>query len=450
MGETVVPTEGQRKAEGRSVAGAVRGAAWLSLSQLGLNALSVPAMGYIIHRLGAEPYAHWMTGTSLLTVAMVVTNLGLRSAFVRRVSADREGVREALGDQLGLRLALTLAASAAVLLVCVALRYPATVLWCAVIGSVGLMLTTIATTLGDVLQAFQRIRTLSMVGIVAGLSLTGASVVAAWGVDGSESAWGAARVAAAYLAGPAVSVLVLARLVRREVCPIVVRFGVDRWRVLIGHSRHIALQQLLFAGSGHAEALLSPRLLGMNQFGVLTAGSLLANRLGVLPDSLCTAAFPTLVRGMKDGARHAAGLVRNYILVAAFAGIGVAIMGTLLAMPIARILLPDQPETLAWVVRVTIWSLPLAALELVMGYALLAAGKESIQARLAMPASALGLLASVVLISTFGLQGACWSMLCRPAIRGLFLAPVLVRTFWLGEDVRAGVLPGVSALRKAG
>jgi O-antigen/teichoic acid export membrane protein len=159
------------------------------------------------------------------------------------------------------------------------------------------------------------------------------------------------------------------------------------------------------------------------------------------------------VRSAAPGARHATGLVSKYVLVAGIGGVGVAIAGSLLAGPIARVLLPDQPEALAWVVRVTIWSLPLAALELVMGYALLAAGREAVQARLAMPASVLGLLASIVLIVTFGLHGACWSMLCRPAIRGLFLAPVFVRTFWgrHPETTAGGVLPDVEVkLRKVG
>jgi O-antigen/teichoic acid export membrane protein len=427
--------EGGADQSGATVRRAVKGAAWLSLHQLLLSALSLPAVGYIIHRLGAEQYGNWMTAASLLTVAMIVTNLGLRSSFVRRLSADPACAPEALADQLGLRLTLSLLASALVLGACWLLGYPSIVLTCGVIGAAGLVLTTAATTLADVLQAMQRVKTLAIVGVIAGLLLTGLSVIAAW------RGGGAIEIAATYLIGPLASVLILGAIVARCVCKVRIGWNLPRFKALLIGSRHLAVQQVLFAGSGHAEALLSPRLLGMGQFGVLTAGALLATRASVLPDALCTSAFPTLARAANPGAHGAAGLVQRYLLVAATGGTLVALAVTLLAGPIGRILLPSQPETVAMVIRITIWSLPLAAVELVMGYSLLAAGKESVQTRLAVWSASLGLLGSVVLISTMGLTGACWSMVLRPTLRGAVLVPVLLRTFAASAPMSVAAIP---------
>ena len=159
---------------------AICGAAWLSGYQLMLNVVSVPALAYIIRELGSVTYAHWMTATGLLTFATLATNMGLRPAFVRRVAEGGTGVREALAEQLGLRLVLSAAAAACVVMVCWALGYPSIVLWCAVVGGIGLLLTTIATTFADVLQATQRVRALARTALVSGLCLTLGSVAAAW------------------------------------------------------------------------------------------------------------------------------------------------------------------------------------------------------------------------------------------------------------------------------
>lgn len=432
-----------------TVRATITGAAFLSAHQLILNALSVPAMGFIIHQLGAENYAHWMTATSLLLVGGLATNLGLRASFVRQVAADRGTSREALAEQLGLRLVLSLLVVGLVLLVCKVLDYPREVLWCAAAGSAGLILTTFAKTLGDLLQARHKMKALSCVGLVAGLALTGVSVVVAW------KGGGAVEIALAYLVGPFVSCVLLWAVVRKDVGVVTVRFSIARCKALLVQSRHFAAQQILFAGSGQIETLLAPWMLGMASFGLFTAGSLLANRLSILPDALCTSAFPSLVRAWSLGAKHAARVVHAYLAIGVAGGVAVASGGTLVAGMIGQILLPDQPDVVASVVRVTIWSLPLTVVEMVLGYALSAARMEKAQARLALPASVLGLLASVGLVSAFGMGGACWSLVLRPALRAVFLLPVFYRTFHAtyqaaaGDQDRAHTLADAT-LRKAG
>src|SRR3954470_5984995 len=89
-----------------SVRKTLLGAACLSLQPLALNALSVPVMAYIIRQLGPIGYGQWAVATSLLAVSAILTNLGLRGAFVRAVAAEPESAPAALAEQLGLRLLL--------------------------------------------------------------------------------------------------------------------------------------------------------------------------------------------------------------------------------------------------------------------------------------------------------------------------------------------------------
>lgn len=425
------------------------GAACLSLQPLALNAISVPVLGYIIRRLGPDGYAQWTVAVSLLSVCAILANLGLRTAFLRSVSAQPASAGTALAGQLGLRLPLAVLVGAMVVGICIAMGYPPPVVWCAAVGAVGLVLTTLASTLSDLLQAFHRMPTLAGVNTVAGLTLTALSVVVAWAGGGPVA------MAAAYLTGPAMSAAMLIAIVRQRICPVTVRWDPRRAATLLVRSRHFAAQQLLFVGSAQAEALILPRLIGLGQFGFFSAGSMPANRLGVLPDALCAAAYPSMVKACLPGPRKGAGLVLLYVLVGVLGGIVVAVVGTVLAEPIGRLVLPGQPALFAFAVRVTIWSVPLSALELVTGYALNAARREAVQARLAIPAAALSLLISVLLVSAFGFVGACWSLLLRPAVRAVFLVPVAWRTF---GPARAGHSPMQSSappelrapLRKAG
>jgi O-antigen/teichoic acid export membrane protein len=346
-------------------------------------------------------------------------------------------------------LVLSLLAGLAVVAACLLLGYSSAVVWCVVIGATGLGLTTVATTLADLLQSLQRITILAAVNMTAGLALTGVSLVAAWRGAGPVA------MAIAYVSGPAVSAALLLVIVRTRVCPVKVRWDTSSCRRLMTASRFFAAQQLLFAGSSQIEALLLPRLIGMNHFGVFSAGAMPANRLMAIPDGLSAAAYPTMVGACARGPSAGAALVRRWALLGASGGGLIAIAGTVVAEPIGRVLLPGHAPLFAMVVQITIWSLPLTALELVMGYALNACGKDAVQARLAAPSAAASLLCSVALVSGFGLTGACWSMVLRPAVRGAFLVPAVLRTFRSAVEARSDrellspTRPSVM-LRKAG
>jgi O-antigen/teichoic acid export membrane protein len=430
------PTAGTNQAEsapggltGPRMGQTLRSAAFLSIQPLALNVLSVPVLAYIIRRLGADGYAHWMTAATLVAASAVIANPGLRGAFVRQVAADPGSAKSALADQLGLRLLLTILAGLMVTCICLALGYPAPVLWCTVVGVAGMALTTVATTFADLLQSVHRIQTLAAVNLAAGLSLTGASVIAArWGN-------GPVAIAAAYLIGPGVSAGAMLIIVQRWVCPVGVRFHVPRCVSLLVRARFFAAQQLLSIGSTQAEALMLPLMIRMSQFGFFTAAAMIPNRASVLPDALCTAAYPGLVKACASGAHRGARLVLAYLTIAALGGALVSLAVMVVAEPIGRLLFPAEPGPFAEILRLIIWCLPLVGMDMVLSYSLNAAGRDSAVARASLPAAAVTLIASVALVSSLGVTGACWSMLLRPLVRIAFLAPVAFRAF--GPAVRA-------------
>jgi O-antigen/teichoic acid export membrane protein len=134
--------------------------------------------------------------------------------------------------------------------------------------------------------------------------------------------------------------------------------------------------------------------------------------------------------------RRGATTIFKYLTIAAVGGIVLAIAGMCAAAPISWLLFPAQPALLATVIRITIWSLPVMAVESVMGYSLNAAGKDAAQSRASAPAAIASLVISIALVTSFGVTGACFSMLLRPAVRAAFLAPLFYKTFHPADLLR--------------
>src|SRR5882724_11912395 len=125
-----------------SIRSSLFGGACISLQPLVLNAISLPALAYIIRTLGPSAYGQWMMASTLVATITVLSNLGLRGAFVRQLAAFPESAETALAEQLGLRLMLGILAGFVAIGLAIALRYPAIVLMCTALCAVALILST--------------------------------------------------------------------------------------------------------------------------------------------------------------------------------------------------------------------------------------------------------------------------------------------------------------------
>jgi O-antigen/teichoic acid export membrane protein len=410
---------------------AYAGAALLSFQPLLLNALSVPVLAVIIRTLGPEGYGQWTIATTVVAAMTILASLGLRGTFIRRLVQDPAGTAVALSEQLGVRLALATAAAALAIGLSLALGYGPTVVLCVAITCLGLLINTAASTLIDVLHARERLRTMALLNLGSGLLLTAASLGAA--LCGA----GPVGIATAYLAGPLCALLLLVRFLREQGVPIGIRFGREPCLRLLHGSRHFAAQQALAAGSTYAESLLLPRLAGAAEMGHFTAGSLMATRLSVMSDALGTAAYPMIVQRAQSGTARSRELPGRFALMAVAVGVALSILASLIASPLARLLIPASPELFMEVALISVWSLPLAGLESMLGLSMNAAGADGAVARASAPAAIVSIAVAVVLVTGFGAIGAAWSLLARPAIRCAFLLPLWLSVFRRSGSVRS-------------
>jgi O-antigen/teichoic acid export membrane protein len=400
------------------------GAACLIVQPLLLNVIGMPATAYIIRVLGPTGYGQWSVSITLIGTVTFLANLGLRMLFVRAVAQEPEAAPRALAEQLGLRILLATLGGLVALSACALLHYPPVVLGCTVIAAAGLVFTVVGFAFADLLQGLESFPALAAANMTAGILLTAASV-AAMRVEG-----GPVTLALAYLLGPVANAGLLYGIVRRRHFPVRISWDLRRFWELLKQSRLLAAQLFIANVGGNIEALLVPKLVGLAQYGYFSAGTIFASRLAIIPDGLNSAFFPVLARShQEEGLAGTKRQVGRFLLQSFLLCLPVAIVTTLLAGPIAGLLFPKHAALCRDVMRITIWSLPLLSIHMVMGCALNAAGKEASVAKHSMPATLCGLVASVVLVSRFGVMGACWSWIARCALLLLFRLPCFFSTF---------------------
>lgn len=409
------------------------GGTCLAVQPLLLNVLSLPVMAFIIRGLGPSAYGQWTMATALIGVLGIFANLGLRGAFVRQVAGEPQEASKALAEQMGLRLVLATMASVAAVLLCMILRYPIVVTECAAVGAIAMIVSTIASTLVDFLQATGRIATISAVSMIAGILLTAASVVVIW------FGMGPVALSAAYLIGPIVTAAVLLIIVRKDVP---VRIQLDRMRALrlLIESRGFTAQQLLNSASSYVEALLLPQLVGAVNFGFYNAGTLLPRRLTAIPDGFCTAAYPMLTQRFRDCRIRGTRLTISWLGFIFISCMTVALGVFLLAGPIASILFPAQPESCRMVIRLTIWALPLFGIESALGYAINAAGADAALARASVPAALCNVVLSILLMNHLGIAGACIAIPLRNVVKIIMQTICFARWFSAGAQNQPAVV----------
>jgi O-antigen/teichoic acid export membrane protein len=401
----------------------VLGGAFMATQFLALNAIGLFTTAYIIRRLGPLQYGQWATAAALASAHLVITNAGLRTIFVREVARRPELAQELLTVQLAVRIALAGLAGGSAMSISILLRYPPVVIACTAVGCVWMVISVIGSTFGDLLQSLEKFGSYSATAFASGIAVTISSIVAV------SLGCGPVGLSIAYLAAPVVSTCLCWRSVRKHV-EVRVRWDAARAWSLLREARLVGLNQIAGALRDRTEPLLVPRLLGVEAFGILSAGAMIGDRLANVPDAICTAFYPRISRA----AQGTFGVppeqtVARMLSVGLAASMPFAIIGTYLAESISSILLPDAHETCRAIIQVTVWSVPLIAISLGLSFALQAAGHHESVARSGLRATAVSAGVSCALIATFGINGASWAIVARPAAVVIALLPSFRKTF---------------------
>lgn len=401
----------------------VVGGAFMAVQFLVLNALGLFATAYIIRRLGALHYGEWATAAALASAHLVMTSAGLRTLFVRAVARRPRRASALLAVQLALRLALASVAAGCALTLTLILGYPPVVVACMTVGCLWIVLSVISSTLGDVLQGLEMFGSYSAIALVAGITVTVSSTVAV------ALGCGPVGLSIAYLSAPVVTSTLYWRSLKGRV-HIRLSWDTARVRALLRDARLVGLNQLASAARDRAEQLLVPRMVGLAPFGLFSAGAMIGDRLANVPDAICTAFYPRISRLAQQEGRHSlSATVATMLSVSLAVSLPLAIAGTYLADGLASVLLPGQHDACRAVIQVTVWAVPVAALSVGMSFALQAAGRHEYVARAALSSTIVSAVVAVLSIGSFGVVGASYAVVFRPAALAVALLPVFRRTF---------------------
>lgn len=381
----------------------------------------LPGTAYVIRNLDAKDYGQWATATTILTLCAYLTNMGLRGTFVRELARSPEDARNVFARQLGLRVALACLAGPVAIIICLALRFPNVVLYCTIFGALGMILNSAATTANDFLQSQQKFSQCAAISIVSGIFVTGASVVVVWA--GKGILW----VAASYLTGAFAAMALQCAIVYHRYFLIRLDWNFGNALKMIWHAKYFAIQQLASSLSQSLSNLIFASYLGPVSFGYLTAGTLIPDRLIAIPDGLATAAYPAIANAQKRGHKKVFNLILAYMLASLSLCTAAAVLVSFLAGPIATYLFPRQPEICTMIARITIWYLPVAAVQLLVSYSLNALHRDAALARVSTIGVVIYLVLAPIMLWKLGLVGACWAIVLRPVIQLALISILAVR-----------------------
>ena len=378
--------------------------------QLITNAISVPATAIIIREMGAASYGSFTTAAGLIGTVGFLTNLGLRMGFLRDVVQNSEDRPQLFAEQVGLRLLLASIATTIAVLAAHFLRYPPVIELCVLVGGIGLIMSTFVTVFTDYFQAIDEMKQNARINLIAGLTLTAASVLVV------KSGGQTVALALVYLINPLLSLVLFWRLTCKSQFRPSIIWNVRRYCELLYRMRHLTLQLVTGTLSGQVQSVLVPKLAGITAFGYFSAGTLVTGRLSVVTDVLSSAYFPALTRFAKAKPAVLLAHLRKYFLVSLFCSFTIALLASLAAGPIAHLLFPKNAFFCQQSIRITAWALPLCAVDNVMSLFLVAVGRQQEASKRGIQTMSAGFVSTVVLIYFFGFSGACWSAIVCPTI----------------------------------
>ena len=389
-----------------------------------MNVISIPVTAYIIRRLGPEDWGQWSTALGLIQIVSVLTSMGIRGHYVRTVAHEPAMAARLTAEQFGLRFLLAVMAGTLALFIATAImHYPPVVIICTALAATGLVISCVATTGIDLFQASQRLTVIAAIGMAQGTTLTLASALAVWAGAGPIG------LGVAYLTGPIVWLTISMAVIHTSYFPVRFHWNLRRFWVHLKAARYLAAQQIIASIGRNAEALMAPRMIGMTRYGLFAAGTMVSDRMTAIPDGLGSALYPIVSATHSQNPQQSTIEVASFLSLTLALCVPICIMSMFLAVPIAQILFPTDPQLCTTVIQITVWALPLVGTDFIMMFALNAAGRETSQARIVLLSNILTLATSTVLIFRFGLIGACVSWVVRHPVSIVLRLPNFLKTF---------------------
>ncbi len=410
----------------------VKNSFWLIAQPLILNFISIFVVGYIARTLGQADYGKFVFAFAFVSLFNPLANFGLRAITVREIAEEKNAAGTFAGKMAVFRFFLALLAISAVFISINLMGYPQMTKTVVYIASLTILFRTTSTTFQDVFQAHEKMQYVAYTRIISGLTLTALSVIVLY------IGFGLIELTMVYVFGSLLA-LILATLFLLK------RFTIPKLRIDLSFFKQNLYKGLPFfspslvtlIGTKIGIIFLS-KMTGDASVGVYGAANNLVEKLVIVPDGICTAAFPTIAALYKNSRDAAASLFHRAFLSLFLLGLPIAIGTSILARRIVTLIYGDTYTASIFVLQILVWWLFFRFLTSIQGVTLGAIHKEKKNAKIRIITASCGVVLSLLLIPRLKELGLAISMLLM-TISYFFLLFVYIKRYLVTSLIKKDV-----------
>ncbi|HYI37947.1 MAG TPA: flippase [Thermoleophilaceae bacterium] len=400
--------------------------------KLAVMAVGVASIAITTRYLGVAGYGRMALALTFLQTFGVLADAGLLTVTVREISRRPERASELVSTTLLLRLALSLVVLVVAVLVSLVLPYDRTVRLAIVIAGAPFVLGLLSGSIVAVFQA-RLAMTKPVIADVTGRVCTFLALVAAVLAD-----LGFYVVVATTGVGAAVT-LALIWFFSRDVVTIRPSWDWARVRPLVVAAIPVGLTLAVNEIYFRADTVLISLFRDFEDVGAYSLAYRVVELVGVFPAIVMTSVFPLMSRYLTENRELAVRTIDATADLFTALGLAVAVGGAILAPQIVELAGGQSFEHAADPLRLLFTGAPLAAISGLLGFMLIAAGRQRSALNLGLMALALNLALNVALVPSLGIVAAAATAVASDLF--LLAGGLVLARRHLGITPRFSILP---------
>jgi O-antigen/teichoic acid export membrane protein len=349
--------------------------------------------------LGAAGYGKVALAFAFIQMLGVLADVGLLTVVVREISRDPAQTDRLVGNALVLRLALSLVTLALAAIASLLLPWDHEVRVAVLIAGVPFVLGLVNSALVAVFQARLRMDRAAISDVIGRAASFVALVIVVASDAGFYAVVGTAAV------GAAVTLVITWTFVRREAHP-VPRAEWTVWRSLLVTALPIGAALAVSEVFFRLDTLLVSAFRSYHEVGLYSLSYRIVELIAILPAIVMTSVFPLLSRYIHESRERAVRTIDAAGDLFVAIGVPVAAGGLIVAPELVRAIGGDEFAGAADALRILLFAVALAFVSGLFGHSLIAGGRQRSALRLGLVALAFNLVANLVAIPAWGIEGA--------------------------------------------
>lgn len=371
-------------------------------------AIKILSFGFYVltvRLLGADQMGEFIAAVAFGRVFIFIADLGIGPYTVREVARLRatiEGsarINDLFGAVLRLRFLLSLVATVLVIAVAWITDRPLLMLGAIALNMLVLILSNLQGATESMLAGFERLGLASAAKVYNQLLYMAVGAVALW------LGFGYYGLIGATMAGVSLMLVVCWRALRRlDVHP-----GTGAswpWASVLRASLPFGVISFALGLSYNLDTVLLNIFRGNQETGFYTTAYGLVFSVLFLSNAVNTALYPSLSRASVSGSETLPAVYERCLGYLMIIAIPIALGGVTLAEPLVRFLYGEAFQSIAPVVQIVIWVVPLMFASEFLGYVVVISNQERYVARSIVVSTTLNVIFNLLLIPWLGLYGA--------------------------------------------